>query len=150
VFNPLAGSVVAVAGTSFASPLALRVAAGVDVLSGSAFDPVTLQALMINGCHFNSRSHSRPDVGWGRVPLDPEEILYSPQDVVRVVYQGVTRPGHPQKARATIRLVQRVVWVDRGFQDREGVKAANVSKTCTGLAEGPAPQRLQQFAGGER
>lgn len=98
VFNPLAGSVVLVAGTSFASPLALRVAVGADVLSGSVFEPITLQALMINGTDFSARSHSRSDVGWGRVPLDPEEILYTPQDVVRVVYQGVTRPGHPQKA----------------------------------------------------
>jgi hypothetical protein len=98
VFNPLAGSVVAVGGTSFASPLVLRTAVGADVLSGSAFDPVTLQALMINGTDFSARNHSRSDVGWGRVPLDPEEILFTPQDVVRVVYQGVTRPGHPQKA----------------------------------------------------
>ncbi|ORT71035.1 hypothetical protein BTA49_10855 [Pseudomonas mosselii] len=98
VFNPLADAVVPVAGTSFASPLALRVAVGADVLSGSVFEPVTLQALMINGTEFSSRSHSRSDVGWGRIPLDPEEILFTPQDVVRVVYQGVTRPGHPQKA----------------------------------------------------
>jgi hypothetical protein len=98
VFNPLAGAVIAVAGTSFASPLALRVAVGADVLSGSVFEPVTLQALMINGTDFSARNHSRSDVGWGRVPLDPEEILFTPQDVVRVVYQGVTRPGHPQKA----------------------------------------------------
>ncbi|WP_085630179.1 MULTISPECIES: S8 family peptidase [unclassified Pseudomonas] len=98
VFNPLAGSVVSVAGTSFASPLALRVAVGADVLSGSVFEPITLQALMINGTEFTSRNHSRSEVGWGRIPLDPEEILFTPQDVVRVVYQGVTRPGHPQKA----------------------------------------------------
>lgn len=98
VFNPLAGSVVGVGGTSFASPLALRVAVGADVLSGSVFEPVTLQALMINGTDFSARNHSRSDVGWGRIPLDPEEILFTPQDVVRVVYQGVTRPGHPQKA----------------------------------------------------
>lgn len=98
LFNPLAGSVVAVAGTSFASPLALRVAAGVDIFSRSTFDPITLQALMINACNFSSRSHSRSHVGWGRVPLDPEEILYTPPDVVRIVYQGITRPGHPQKA----------------------------------------------------
>lgn len=98
VYNPLADSIVPVAGTSFASPLALRVAVGTDVLSGSVFEPITLQALMINGTEFSARAHSRPDVGWGRVPLDPEEILFTPQDVVRVVYQGVTRPGHPQKA----------------------------------------------------
>ena len=98
IFNPLANALVGVAGTSFSTPLALRVAAGVDALSSSVFEPVTLQALMINGCEFNSRQHSRADVGWGRVPLDAEEILYTPQDVVRVVYQGVTRPGHPQKA----------------------------------------------------
>ncbi|MGP4957393.1 S8 family peptidase [Pseudomonas helleri] len=102
LFNPLVGSVVAVAGTSFASPLALRVAVGADVLSNSVFDPVTLQALMINGSEFSARSHSRADVGWGRIPLDPEEILYTSPDTVRVVYQGVTRPGHPQKAAIPI------------------------------------------------
>lgn len=98
IYNPLAGTVIGVMGTSFASPLALRVAVGTDVISKSAFEPITLQALMINSSEFSSRSHSREDVGWGRVPLDPEEILYTSPDVVRVVYQGVTRPGHPQKA----------------------------------------------------
>lgn len=98
IFNPLVGGVIGVAGTSFASPLALRVAAGADVMSRSSFDPVTLQALMINACNYSAYSHTRPEVGWGRIPLDPEDILYTPLDVVRVVYQGVTRPGHPQKA----------------------------------------------------
>ncbi|PZP29166.1 MAG: hypothetical protein DI594_17760 [Shewanella oneidensis] len=98
VFNPLADSVIHVAGTSFASPLALRAAVGVDVLSGSVFEPITLQALMINSSEFNTRNHDRVDVGWGRILLDPEDILYTSPDVVRVVYQGITRPGHPQKA----------------------------------------------------
>lgn len=98
LFNPLAGTVVGVAGTSFASPLALRVAVGADALSSSIFEPITLQALMINGSEFSARRHRRVDVGWGRLPLNPEEIIYTSSDVVRVVYQGVTRPGHPQKA----------------------------------------------------
>jgi hypothetical protein len=98
IFNPLGGGVVSVAGTSYASPLALRAAVATDVLSKSAFAPVTLQALMINSSEFSTRSHSRADVGWGRVPLNPDQILYTQPDVVRVVYQGVTRPGHPQKA----------------------------------------------------
>ncbi|HCG1547563.1 TPA: S8 family serine peptidase, partial [Pseudomonas aeruginosa] len=67
VFSPLANTVIPVAGTSFASPLALRVAVGADVLSGSVFNPITLQALMINGSEFSGRSHSRAEVGWGRV-----------------------------------------------------------------------------------
>lgn len=90
VFNPLADSVIHVAGTSFASPLALRAAVGVDVLSGSVFEPITLQALMINSSEFNTRNHDRVDVGWGRILLDPEDILYTSPDVVRVVYQGIT------------------------------------------------------------
>lgn len=98
IFNPLAGTAVAVAGTSYASPLALRVAAGVDILSNSVFDPVTLQALLINSCEFNARTHSRCDVGWGRISNNPEDVLYTQPDVIRVVYQGITRPGHPQKA----------------------------------------------------
>jgi len=70
---------------------------GIDVLSQSRFAPITLQALLINAAEYR-RSHKRADVGWGRIPLDPEGILYTPLDVVRVVYQGITRPGHPQKA----------------------------------------------------
>lgn len=97
VFSPLAGNVVAVGGTSFASPLALRTAIGVDVLSQTRFAPITLQSLLINAAEFRRRQ-KRKDVGWGRVPLDPESVLYTPLDVVRVVYQGLTRPGHPQKA----------------------------------------------------
>lgn len=102
VFNPIAGGVIGVAGTSFASPLALRVAAGTDSMSRSSFDPVTLQALIINACDFSPHSHTRPEVGWGRIPVDPEDVLYTPLDVVRIVYQGVTRPGHPQKAQIPI------------------------------------------------
>ncbi|KAL0630292.1 hypothetical protein Q9L58_010861, partial [Maublancomyces gigas] len=98
VFNPMAGTVVGVAGTSFASPLALRVAVGADALSSSVFEPITLQALMINGSEFSARSHKRADVGWGRLTLNPEDIIYTSSDVVRIVYQGVTRPGNPQKA----------------------------------------------------
>lgn len=97
VFSPLAGSVVAVGGTSFASPLALRTAIGVDALSQARFAPITLQSLLINAAEFRRRQ-KRTDVGWGRIPLDPENVLYTPLDVVRVVYQGLTRPGHPQKA----------------------------------------------------
>jgi hypothetical protein len=97
IFNPLAGGVVAAAGTSFASPLVLRTAVGVDVLSRSTFNPITLQALLVNACEFR-RGHLRSDVGWGRVPLDPDAVLYTPLDVVRVVYQGTTVPGTPQKA----------------------------------------------------
>ncbi len=97
VFSPLAGNVVAVGGTSFASPLALRTAIGVDGLSQARFAPITLQSLLINAAEFR-RSQKRKDVGWGRVPLDPESVLYTSLDVVRVVYQGITRPGHPQKA----------------------------------------------------
>ncbi|HCF3655223.1 TPA: S8 family peptidase [Pseudomonas aeruginosa] len=98
VFSPLANTVIPVAGTSFASPLALRVAVGADVLSGSVFNPITLQALMINGSEFSGRSHSRAEVGWGRVSLEPENIIFTGPDVVRVVYQGMTHPGKPQKA----------------------------------------------------
>jgi hypothetical protein len=98
VFNPLTGGVVAVGGTSIASPLALRVAAGVDAHSRGTFDPVTLQALMLNACDFSTRHHDRVDVGWGRLPLNPEAVLYTDTDAVRIVYQGITRPGHPQKA----------------------------------------------------
>lgn len=97
VYSPLAGGVVAVGGTSFASPLALRTAVALDVLSQSCFDPITLQALLINAAEYR-RGHKRADVGWGRIPFDPEAVLYTPLDVVRVVYQGITRPGHPQKA----------------------------------------------------
>lgn len=97
VYSPLAGGVVAVGGTSFASPLALRTALGVDVLSQSRFDPITLQALLINAAEYR-RGHKRTDVGWGRIPLDPDAIVHTPLDVVRVVYQGITHPGHPQKA----------------------------------------------------
>lgn len=98
IFNPLVGEVVEVSGTSFASPLALRVAVGADILSKSVFEPITIQALMINSTEFSSRSHSREHVGWGRVALNPEDTLYTSPDVVRIVYQGITRPGHPQKA----------------------------------------------------
>ncbi|AXQ28944.1 hypothetical protein D0B54_09705 [Solimonas sp. K1W22B-7] len=98
VYSPAAAQLVGVGGTSYASPLCLRTAIGVDVLSAGAFSSIALQALAINSAEFSTRSHDRGEVGWGRVPLLPDDLLYTPADVVRVVYQGQTRPGFPQKA----------------------------------------------------
>jgi hypothetical protein len=103
LYSPQMQQRIGVAGTSYASPLTLRTAAGVDALSRGVFRPVTLQALLINSCEFNARKkHTRPDVGWGRIRHIPEDIIETPPDVVRIVYQGVTRPGMPQIARIPV------------------------------------------------
>jgi hypothetical protein len=87
LLNPLAGGLTGVQGTSFAAPLALRAAAAARAVSATPLSATTLRALMIHRAE-RAAGHDARDVGWGRFPESPEEILTSGDNEVCVVYQG--------------------------------------------------------------
>lgn len=79
-------------GTSFASPLALRSAAGICAILGHDVHPLTVKALLVHSCQNIDEFHCH-DVGWGKVPNDLAEIITCSDGVARIIYQGTLTPG---------------------------------------------------------
>lgn len=73
-------------GTSFASPNALRAALGVRAHLGPVVQPVGLKALLVH--HSDAGNYDAREVGWGKVPVDVEELITCPDDTAHVLYQG--------------------------------------------------------------
>jgi hypothetical protein len=88
------------AGTSFASPAALRLAVGVRAHFGGRIGPLALKALLVHAAQ--DAGHPREEVGWGRLPRDIQEIVECASGTVRVLYQGELSPS--QYLRAPIPL----------------------------------------------
>ncbi|WP_392753211.1 S8 family peptidase [Streptomyces sp. LN590] len=85
-------------GTSFASPAALRMAAGIRAHFGGHIKPLALRALLV---HCAERGGVPiEEAGWGRIPDEIEEFVVCPQNSVRILYQGSIEPG--QTVRMTI------------------------------------------------
>lgn len=101
LYHPVAGTVIR-SGTSYASPIAMRCGGGVLARLDSGLSAAALHALLVASSHFNGRQHDRIGVGWGRFQLDPEDVLYSPDDEARVIYQGEMEPGQPLRARIPV------------------------------------------------
>lgn len=78
-------------GTSFASPLALRMAAGIRAVLGEEIKTLTTKALLIHGAEIWDHDVCR--VGWGRVPTDLGQIITCAPGEARVLYQGELRAG---------------------------------------------------------
>ena len=88
------------AGTSFASPLALRTAIGIRAYLGPIVQPISLKALLIH--HSDAASHDCYEVGWGRIPTDVEELITCGPGTVHVLYQGMLEPGKYVRARIPV------------------------------------------------
>ncbi|AVQ88970.1 peptidase S8 (plasmid) [Plesiomonas shigelloides] len=86
-YNPLLGSIVGVQGTSYASPLALRTAAGVAALSGTPLNTIALKALLVHHAE-KSRNCPREHIGWGRFSEDPNVLIDCSNDTATVIYYG--------------------------------------------------------------
>lgn len=84
------------AGTSFASPAALRTGIGVRAHFGTDLSPMAIKALLLHMA--DDGGHDRTDVGWGRVPLDFREMMSTDDHEVRVMFQGVLSPAETIKA----------------------------------------------------
>lgn len=95
-----------VAGTSYAAPLALRVAAGAAALSKTQLSATALRALMIHRCEVGTGdSQSQTEVGWGRFPQTVEELLSCRDHEATVLYQGSIVAGTPLRARLPVPAV---------------------------------------------
>jgi len=92
LLNPFAGGLTGVQGTSFAAPLALRAAAAARAVSATPLSATTLRAMMIHRAE-RGAGHDARDVGWGRFPESPDELLTSGDHEVCVIYQGHINAG---------------------------------------------------------
>lgn len=101
LYHPMAGTVIR-SGTSYSSPIAMRCGGGVLARVDSGLSAAALQALMVASSDFSGRKHDRIGVGWGRFQQNPEDVLYSPDDEARVIYQGEMEPGQPLRARIPV------------------------------------------------
>lgn len=78
-------------GTSFAAPLALRMAASMQAHFGKSISPLAARALLIHSA--DKKGHDTREVGWGKIPETLAEIISTKDGVVRILYQGELSPG---------------------------------------------------------
>jgi hypothetical protein len=88
---------VSINGTSFAAPAALRLGLGVRAHFGDRLSPLALKALLVHSAEI--ADHPRPEVGWGRLPDQIEDLVICPEGTARVVYQGTLEPARYVRAR---------------------------------------------------
>jgi hypothetical protein len=86
LYSPLTHSVVGTMGTSYASPFALRVAAGIDAITDFDIAASTAKGLMIH--HADRGKKDMVEVGWGLLPDSPEKVIECLDDEAIVIYQG--------------------------------------------------------------
>lgn len=84
-------------GTSLASPLALRTAAGMRANLGTQITPLTCKALLIH--HADAGGYPTNEVGHGRIPLDVDTMLTSDDSTAKIIYQGNLDPSKYLRAR---------------------------------------------------
>jgi hypothetical protein len=92
VFNPLLGSVVGVAGTSYSSPLTLRTAAGVAATTSFDLSSIALKALLIHHSEHSARL-PRAEVGWGRFREESLALLECGPESATVIFQAALAKG---------------------------------------------------------
>ncbi len=90
-------AIVPTAGTSFASPNALRIALGVRAHLGPTLGPLALRALLLH--HAQPSTHHKHDVGWGRVPENIEDLVICEPGTAHVLYQGLLDPARYLRAQ---------------------------------------------------
>lgn len=76
---------IAMEGTSYAAPLAMRSALAVRAHLGPVLGPLAIKALLIH-CT-DPGTAPRHETGWGRLPANLDDLVICPDRCVRVVYQ---------------------------------------------------------------
>ncbi|WP_083340501.1 S8 family peptidase [Chromobacterium vaccinii] len=97
-FNPWVGGVSAVAGTSYAAPLALRTACGAAALTTYPLDAIAIKALLIHHAEGRARI-PREEIGWGRFVENPIKLIECENGVATVIYQGLLAKGDYLRAK---------------------------------------------------
>ena len=100
ILSRKSGETTPAAGTSFASPLALRTAIGIRTYLGSIVQPISLKALLIH--HSDNAGHHCHEVGWGRIPTEVEKVITCGPGTAHILYQGVLEPGKYLRARIPV------------------------------------------------
>lgn len=80
------------AGTSYASPYALRMGMGVRAHFGNSLSMLAIKSLLVH-CSEPGKQLPVQEIGWGRVAQDIDSIVICPDGEARVVYQGELTPG---------------------------------------------------------
>lgn len=109
LYSPLTHSIVGTMGTSYAAPYAMRVAAGVDALTDFNLNPSTVKALLVHNTVIDD--HTQQEVGWGRFPHSPEEILECLEDEATIIFQGELLPNQHVRIPVTIPDTVDCTWV---------------------------------------
>ena len=91
------GQLLTTFGTSFAAPHVLRLAIGLRATFGNLLQPLALKALLVHSA--DPHTHTRHQVGWGRVPDSLEDLVTSPGQSIRVLYQGEINASKYLRAR---------------------------------------------------
>jgi hypothetical protein len=81
-----------VVGTSFASPLALRMGMGVRAHFGASLSSLAIKSLLVH-CSEPSKTIPIQEIGWGRISQELDSIVICREGEARIVYQGDLTPG---------------------------------------------------------
>lgn len=109
LYSPLTHSVIGTMGTSYAAPYVMRIAAGVDALTDFDLNPSTVKALLVHNTVIDD--HTQEEVGWGRFPHTPEEILECLDDEATIIFQGELLPNQHVRIPVTIPDTVDCTWV---------------------------------------
>jgi hypothetical protein len=86
VLDNAGAALAAQCGTSFASPHVLRVGTGVKANFGGSLEALAIRTLLIHTAENNGEP--QPEIGWGRIQHNIDDIIVCPDGSIRVVYQG--------------------------------------------------------------
>lgn len=90
------------AGTSFAAPALLRIAASVRALLGADIGALAIRALLIHRAE--TLDHSQIDVGWGKFEDNPYRLITCDDNEALIVYQGTLPVGEHLRAPIPVPL----------------------------------------------
>lgn len=110
VYSPLVDKIVGTAGTSYSAPYALRVAAGIDAITDIELMPTTIKALMIHSTERVEAQHDMKEVGWGRFPNSPEEVIECLDDEATIIFQGTLLPSQHMRIPVPIPETTDCTW----------------------------------------
>jgi hypothetical protein len=82
----------ATGGTSFAAPSVLRLGTGIRAHFGSSINLLATRTLLIHQTEKND-DVPREEIGWGRVARNLDELVFTDDDTIRVIYQGKISPA---------------------------------------------------------
>jgi hypothetical protein len=90
--SPDGSTLLPVMGTSFAAPFALRQAVNIKNLFGDQLSMLGIKTLLIHSAEPGIKENHE-EYGWGRIPMNVEDMVSSGAGAARIIYQGSLTPG---------------------------------------------------------